>query len=84
MYEILGDSRRFYEIFIVYLLFVFHSSYFVAWKTSPRKWPRPGTRKGINRAAAWRALRAAAWALLVDVFGCTPEPEVRAVAVGHS
>ena len=31
------------------------SSHFVSWKRSPRKRPRPGTRKGINRAAAWRA-----------------------------
>ena len=37
---------------------------FVFWKRSLRRRPRPGTRKGINRAAAWRACERPHMALL--------------------
>ena len=76
--------RIIWIIWTIWIVDCTDSSYFVSWKRSPRKRPRPGTRKGINRAAAWRACERPLGALLVNHLGWNFPTEFRAVAVKHS
>ena len=88
---IICNIRSIRIIWIVWTIWIVDctdSSYFVSWKRSPRKRPRPGTRKGINRAAAWRACERphgpCLWVLWCGTFLRSSELWLSNTAIGRA